>query len=413
MSSTGLGALAASDAAWAEQRRQAPKANGAAGEAPPIIDAGEDDAPIQPRGWLLGNSFCRSFISGLLAQGAAGKTALRIAQAIALATGRPITGEHIFERGRVLVVSLEDNLDELRRRVRAARLHHGIAAEGLKGWLFLWAPAGLKVAQQREGSRVVVPGELERLLRAEIIERRIDLVMLDPLVKAHGCEENDNGAIDAVAIILARLAADLNCAIDTLHHERKGGSADAGNSNRGRGASSFRDAARLLYTITGMTDAERDQFGVTEAERRSMIRVNSAKVNIAPPSIEARWFRIVGVPLGNGTALYPRGDEVPTVEPWNPPDLWREITTAVSNDILDQIERGPGEGQRYSAEKQAAATDRAAWRVVQNLCPSLSDKQCKTVVAEWTKNGVLESRTYQDAEQRKARMGLFVGKRPG
>ena len=40
-------------------------------------------------------------------------------------------------------------------------------------------------------------------------------------------------------------------------------------------------------------------------------RVDSAKVNIAPPSIEARWFRIVGVPIGNGTDLYPDGDEVP------------------------------------------------------------------------------------------------------
>ena len=376
-----------------------------------IIDAGEDAAPISPRGWLLGNTFCRCFISGLLAQGAGGKTALRIAQALALATGRQITGEHVFLRCRVLIVSLEDNLDELRRRVRAARLHHGISAEDLKGWFFLWAPAGSKVAEQREGSRAVVPGELERLLRTEIIERQIDLVMIDPLVKAHGCEENDNTAIDAVAIILARLAADLNCAVDTLHHERKG-AADAGDSNRGRGASSFRDAARLLYTVTGMTDAEREQFGLTEAERRSLIRLDSAKVNISPPSIEARWFRIVGVPLGNGTELYPRGDEVPTVEPWVQPDLWREITATVANDILDQIERGPSDGRRYSPAKQTP-DDRAAWRVVQERCPTLSEKQCKAVIVQWTKAGMLESRDYLDPLLRKSRAGLFVTKRPG
>jgi hypothetical protein len=385
----------------------------AAGEpAAEIIDAGQDDAPIPPRAWLLGNTFCRGFISGLLAQGASGKTALRIAQTLALATGRPLTGEHVFLRCRVLIVSLEDNIDELRRRVRAARLHHGVAAEDIKGWLYLWSPAGLKVAEQKDGSRAVVPGELERQLRAEITKRRIDLVMIDPLLKAHGCEENDNGAIDAVAIILARLAADLNCAIDTLHHAPKTGASEAGDANRGRGASAFRDAARLLYTVTRMTEAEREQFGLPEAERRSLIRVDSAKVNIAPPSIEARWFRIVGVPLGNVTPIYPRGDEVPVAEPWFPPDLWREMSMATTNEILDAIDKGPADGRRYSPAKQATG-DRAAWRIVQEHRTNLSEKQCQSVIDTWLKNGMLEKRDYQDPILHKSRAGLFVSKRPG
>ncbi len=50
-------------------------------------DAGDDGAPISPRGWLLGTVFCRRFVSSLLAVGGAGKTALRTAQALALATG--------------------------------------------------------------------------------------------------------------------------------------------------------------------------------------------------------------------------------------------------------------------------------------------------------------------------------------
>ena len=352
------------------------------------------------------------FISGLSAHGATGKTALRIVQALALATGRPLTGEYVFERSRVLILCLEDNIDELRRRVRAAMLHHGVTALDLRGHLFLWSPTGLKIAEQRDGSRQVVPGELDQQLRHVIVEREIDAVVLDPLVKSHSVEENDNTGIDAVAVILTRLASEMNCAVDVLHHERKG-SASAGDADRGRGASSFRDAARLLYTLTPMTDAEREQFGLTEAERRCLIRVDSAKVNIAPPSIEARWFRIVGVPIGNGTDLYPHGDEVPTVEPWMPPDIWVEINNSAANQILDRIERGPSEGQRYSAEKQAATTDRAAWRAVQNGHPHLSEKQCKTIIAEWVKSGMIETREYQDTAQRKTRMGLFVGKRPG
>ena len=41
--------------------------------APSILDAGEDDAAIPPRGRLLGNAMRRGFISGNVAQGGSGK----------------------------------------------------------------------------------------------------------------------------------------------------------------------------------------------------------------------------------------------------------------------------------------------------------------------------------------------------
>src|SRR5262249_54523652 len=51
-------------------------------------DAGgdTDDKPIPPREWLLGNTFCRGYVSSLLGGGAAGKSATRLAQMIACAT---------------------------------------------------------------------------------------------------------------------------------------------------------------------------------------------------------------------------------------------------------------------------------------------------------------------------------------
>ena len=114
--------------------------------------------PIPPRGWLLGNTFCRRYLSSLMAGGGTGKTALRIAQCLALASGRPITGEHVFERSRVLYVSLEDDMDELRRRFRAAMQYHEIAHDEIRGWLFLATPAAMKVAIGEAGK--VEPGEL-------------------------------------------------------------------------------------------------------------------------------------------------------------------------------------------------------------------------------------------------------------
>ena len=66
-----------------------------------IWDAGNDDYRIPPRGWLLGTTFCRRFLSSLIADGGTGKTALRHAQLISLAIGNSLTGEHVFRRCRV------------------------------------------------------------------------------------------------------------------------------------------------------------------------------------------------------------------------------------------------------------------------------------------------------------------------
>jgi hypothetical protein len=384
-------------------------------DAPAVLgewDAGDDDGPIPPRGWLLGNVLCRRFLSSLIGDGGVGKTALRVAQLLSVATGRALTGEHVFRRCRVLLVSLEDDRDELRRRVRAAMLHYRIKPADVKGWLFLAAPKGQKLIEKSAAGAEQI-GSLERLLRETIIKRRIDIVSLDPFVKTHGLEENDNNAIDRVCGLLAQLAVELDCAADAPHHVNKGqGSPAAGDANRGRGASAFKDAARLVYTLTAMSKEERGQFGIPEREARRLVRLDSAKVNIAPQAADARWFRLVGVPLGNCSDEYPHGDEVQTVEPWTPPDMWAKITTAVANEILDQIEKGNAHGQRYSAAKQAGA-DRAAWCLVKAKVPDLAEAQCRRVIDTWVENRLLETRPYIDPIRRKPSNGLFVLKRPG
>src|SRR5262245_47824676 len=107
-------------------------------------DAGEDTELPPPRGWLLGSVFARKFMSSLLADGGVGKTAVRLAQLLSLALGRSLTGEHVFQRCRVLVISLEDDAHELKRRLLALLLHYGITRAELKGWLFLSAPGGTR-----------------------------------------------------------------------------------------------------------------------------------------------------------------------------------------------------------------------------------------------------------------------------
>lgn len=282
-----------------------------------VWNAGDDDYVIPPRGWLLGTTFCRGFLSSVLADGGVGKTALRVAQLISLAIGRSLTGEHIFQRCRVLIVSLEDSKDELRRRVYAVMRYYAIDPTEVDGWLFLAAPKGLRVAEMSKDG-VPVAAELETLLRTIVQGEHIDIVTLDPFVKTHSLTENSNDALDFVCTLLASIAIDHGCAVDFPHHTSKG-IGIAGDADKGRGASSAKDAARLVYTLTVMTPDEAVQFSVDEADRKSLVRLDSGKVNIAPPSKDAVWFKIVGVHLDNGNAIYIHGDNVQTVERWHPP----------------------------------------------------------------------------------------------
>lgn len=377
-----------------------------------VLDAGDDYGPIPPRSWLLGNVFCRRFVSSLIAPGGVGKTALRLAQLLSLATGKPLTKEHVFLRCRVLVVSLEDDADELQRRLTAACLHFGIERAELKRWLFIVAPgaAGGKIMQMGQHGKPAA-GMLVASLSQAIIDHSIDVVSLDPFVKTHSVEENNNSMIDEVVQVLADLAVKHNIAVDVPHHTSKG-SADPGNADRARGASAMKDAARLVFTLSPMTPEEGRTFSISEAERRRLIRMDSAKVNIAPPTTEAKWFKLVGVNIGNGAGIYPTGDEVQTVEPWSLPDTLAGLSNQVLNEILSDIEAGLPDGNRFTDASNAG--ERAAWLVLEKHITGKSEAACRQIIKKWVKSGLLIRRTYDNPATRKSVIGLWIDneKRP-
>jgi hypothetical protein len=380
-------------------------------------DAGDDPGPIPPRPWLLSNQFCLGFISSLVAAGGVGKSALRLVQIISLATGRPLCGQRVFKRCRVLLISLEDDRLELQRRIQAVLLHFGIARSELKGWLFCATPIGSRLAEaQGKGQRRV--GRLERQIRDAIARLKPDLVALDPFVKLHSLNENDSGDMNFVCDLLIRMAVETNIAVDVPHHVHKGQIAP-GDADAGRGSSGIRDAGRLTYTLTPMSEAEAKMFGVETEDRFAYVRLDSAKVNIALRSGKATWFHIIGVPINNGTPEYPNGDTIQVVIPWAPSSLWADLDYRTLNRILDVIDAGlldenrEPTGERYY--HGGAATGRAAWKAVQSVVPHKNQQQCQEIIKQWVKSGVLEVEPYKSPADRKERSGLRVNsiKRPG
>jgi hypothetical protein len=360
-----------------------------------------------PRQWLYGWQLCRGFSSSLVAPGDHGKTTLRITQAVELATGRELLGHRIYQRCRVLMMSLEDDQDELWRRLLATCMHHQIDPAELRGWLFCANFNGAKFAEEIDGKRAL--GKLEQMLRKGIERRRPDLVILDPFVKLHALDENNNPDMDFVCSQLVKLAQEYNIAIDSPAHTRKG-ALTAGDSDNRRGASAQRDAARLDYTLTVMSETEAKQFGIEVDVRKSYVRLDRAKANIVQ-AIKASWYRLVSVSLGNSTELYPDGDAVQALEIWVPPDPLGDLDPDCVGRILDKIDAGMPGGERYSGA--GSAKRRAAWPIVVAEAPEMTEAQAREIIKDWMAKGILISRECGKPEGKKIE-GLHVdpAKRP-
>jgi hypothetical protein len=162
-----------------------------------------------------------------------------------------------------------------------------------------------------------------------------------------------------------------------------------------------------------MSEEEAAKFDISAEDRTAFVRLDPAKLNIAARALKATWFRLIGVPIGNGTAQYPNGDTVQVIEPWAPANAWDNFPLETIDAILDQINRGLPNGQRYS-NAPSASDDRQVWKLVQSHCPDKPEAQCRTIISAWFKSELLVVKKYDDPVQRKERSGLWVDydKRP-
>jgi hypothetical protein len=89
------------------------------------------------------------------------------------------------------------------------------------------------------------------------------------------------------------------------------------------------------------------------------------------------------------------------------------LSSETLNAALNRIAHGNDHGQRYSAAG-SAKTDRAAWRVVRQYCPTKTEGQCRAIINAWVKSGLLIAEKYSDLVYRKEVDGLSVddAKRP-
>lgn len=358
-----------------------------------------DPTTIPTRQWLYGDHYIRQFASGTFSPGGVGKSSLVLAEAMAMASGKPILGIMPNEkRVRVAYWNGEDPKDETMRRAMALALHHGLSREDLEGWLFLGSgrEAEITLAVQTPSGATIVEPNVEDVVSV-ITANKIDVVAIDPFVSSHRVTENDNNAIDTVAKMWGKIAGRTNTAIELVHHTRKTNGAET-TVEDARGASALLAAVRSGRVLNVMSKEEAERAGVEKP--RSYFRVDNGKANMAPPPDTSTWYRMANVNLGNGDGLTP-GDNVGVVTPWEWPDAFAGITAA---DLLAVQRRVDGGQWRENAQ----AKDWVGHAVAEVLGLDLSEKadkqKVKGLLATWVKSGALTRTMAKDANRQERPM---------
>ena len=365
-----------------------------------------DPSAIPPRAWLYGTRLVRGFVSVLVAPGGAGKSALALAQGLALVSGQPILRERVHHSVKVWLLNLEDPIEETERRLAALMRLHAIAADQVRGRLFLNSGRARRLAMAEPDGMGIVHPDRDAMV-AQALAQCIGTIIVDPFVKSHRLEENSNAHMDAAATAWSDVAERTGAAVLLVHHVRKAaGPGGAGDIDIARGAKALTDAARSAAVLNTMTEHEALHLGVPARDRWRHVRLDDAKANLAPRAEGALWYRMETVALGNASSAYPQGDQVGAVAAWTPPSPMRGLTPAQCDRALDQIAAGAGGGQFYASARNAGAGRWAGTVLVQGF--GLPEEQAARVIALWLPQGVLTEAPYHDPIQRKPRLGLRV-----
>ena len=297
------------------------------------VDDGDDLDDIPTRPWLVPGVILRGSVTLLSGQGAGGKSSYVVGLTTSIAAGIQYGKASPIRAMRGVNYNTEDDRDEQRRRYAAFLQATSIDRQALRSVLRV-GPDGVGVLFNRDpDSGEVTPTTAMEDLRKLITEQEVDYVVVDPLAELHTAEENDNTAMRSILAAFRQLAKELNIGVVILHHDRKGVGI-AGDVDRMRGASALQGAARIVLTLTRMTEEEAEALGIPKEERSSFIRIDNAKANYTPLG-DVAWYQLQGQTI-------PNGEQVAAALPWTPPDRIAALTGEMKVEILRlMLEAGP------------------------------------------------------------------------
>lgn len=351
---------------------------------------------IPQRKWLYGKHYIRKFLSLDIAAGGLGKSSLKVVEALAMVTKRPLLGKPIVDGPHcVWLYNLEDPDEETERRIHAALDWYQIEPHEIASGLFVNSGRDQPVCIAEEtagGARIVRP--VADAIVDELRSRCIDVLILDPFVSSHAVSENDNRAIDMVAKEWSRIADVCNCSINLVHHVRKSNGSEV-TAESSRGAVSLIGAARSVVVYNRMTEDEAKRANVPPDKRGFYFRTQNDKANLAPPEA-ADWHRMNSVDLANG-------DSVGVACPWRWPDSFEGVTAWHMRQVQNRITE-----RRWRKDTRSPDWIGNLIAEVCSLDPQTHKGRLREILKQWLANDVLREVEGED-EKRRPRVFVEIG----
>ena len=190
----------------------------------PVVRVDQIRRAEQVPRWLVEPLWGESAVGVIGGAPKCAKTWLGLDLALSVATGTPCLGRYAVPRpGPVLVYLAEDALTVVRERIEGMARHRGGELTGVPIHV-ITAPT-LRLDREPHRQRLL---ETARQLRPR-------LLLLDPLVRLHGADENNASEVAQLLAYFRALQRQLDLSVILVHHTRKNaaGGVAAGQGLRG------------------------------------------------------------------------------------------------------------------------------------------------------------------------------------
>jgi hypothetical protein len=247
----------------------------------PVIRASALETETDQKPWLIEQLWTKGAVGILGGPPKLLKTWLALEMAVSVASQSPCLAKFpVHTPGPVLLFAAEDSQSKVRKRLVSLARNHGFDLEQINIQVITADTLRLDCTTDQQR------------LSATVMLHKPALLVLDPLVRLHGLDENQSGPMAALLGYFRALQRKTGTAIAIVHHARKNisSSAGAGYSLRGSGD---------LYAWVDSficVQRRRDQITLV-AEHRSAPGFGPVPIELAPSSApdHSPYLRIASV----------------------------------------------------------------------------------------------------------------------
>jgi len=232
----------------------------------PVVRASALESAEEQKPWLIERLWSAGAVGIVSGPPKALKTWTALEMAIAVATGVPCLSTFPVHRsGPVLLYAAEEPMPALHSRLHALARNHALDLDQVD--IRVIAADSLRLDR----------GEDREKLTATVRFHRPVLLILDPLIRLHGLDENQSGPMAELLGYFRSLQRSTGTAIAIIHHSRKHAASSAAPGQSLRGSSDLYAFVDSLVSL----DRRRDQVTLS-AEHRSAPGLGPLPLELVP-----------------------------------------------------------------------------------------------------------------------------------